>query len=262
MKANLLRGVAVTTLAAAVLLSAGAQPARAWDGPKKAEKIITVGFSLFRIDNRLSEAMLKELVTVVLAQLTDARNEVLVHLDERDAAAATKAAIDASREFSDFEVLRQNEIGLEMWALRVASHASSAKVDLERIVTTNRNAADQIGLAANTTFPIAMELLEYAGLSGSYAHIRANFIELNETILRELEPRCVMRPGELDPHPSIEEVTYTCTAANGDQAVARDYRVGGRWIEGPVDLQALKVEAATNSSWVVAMEFLPILRAP
>jgi hypothetical protein len=250
-----MRGLAVIVVAVAVILP-GVPPSASATVASTADRIITVGFSIFRfLDDGLTDGEIEALVRVAIEAVVQARDETISHLDAQQAATAKAAAISASNEFTEFNQIRRDELGLELWTMDVGRSGTAAKEQFNVVV--DRRAADQIGLAVNVIYPIALAGADQARWTNYYNRLRAEYIEVNQNIVQRLAPICHSRPAENDHLPMVHDVYWICTAANGEQsAPRRETRVGDRWVQGPVNLDPLRDEAAVNSSWMVAKEVL------
>lgn len=253
---RLLRGIAASALALAVTLPGAAPPAQAEGDGGISDEIIDAALTAIRIyragGSTPDDVVL--LVRQVLAAISGVENEVVGHIDGNEASTVLAYAREVSREMRDYAQIRDNEILLYEFGRDLNGYSAYA-YEKYRFVSSH-TAKDQIGLAAQAIFSVTLVVREDAGATNGLAQIEADYVDLNRRIVAELKPVCTARPGELDDHPMIDDVEYECVAANGEKAYGHDYRVGDRWISGPVDVEALRLESAINSSWAVAKEVL------
>jgi hypothetical protein len=258
MPTTLARRWASAAVALTVVVSGALLPARASaeDGGASGP-VITVAFTAFRIfrNRSMSAEDVEKLVREVLGAVNAVQNETIGQIDGLEAATVIANAQDASYDMQDYAVIRDDEEMRWDIAQRLGGYATNAHAKYGAVIT--RKAKDQIGLAANTIYPITLVVRQDAGLTASLPGFEADYLDLNRRIVADLEPTCTSRVAPDTPL-FITEIRYECTAANGERA--SDYQVRneqtGQWIVGPVDLDALKKEAAINSSWVVAKELL------
>jgi hypothetical protein len=252
----------LAAVALMVLVSAALQPTRAYaedggDDGNVSGSVINVAFTAFRIfrNRSMSAEDVEKLMREVLGAVTKVQNEVVGHIDGIEAATVIGNAQDASYNMQDYPVIRDDEEMRWEFAQKLGGYATNAHAKYGAV--SSKKAKDQIGLAANTIYPVTLVVRQDAGLTASLPGFEADYRDLNQRIVHDLEPTCTARVAPDTPL-FISEVTYTCTAANGE--TASDTQIlneqSGQWIAGPVNLEALKVESAINSAWVVAKEIL------
>lgn len=254
MRTRVLRGLVATLLALAVALPGTTTPAHAVSD--SSESIVKVVFSVYRLlTGGLQSSDVEQLILEAIGAVDQAEEEVITHLDALQAAEVKAAARSASIQFADYDEFRHNIIVLWSYMSDVSGSAALAYESVRTV--TDPRAADQIGHAVNVLYPIGMLAAEDAGMPGTRAGLMEDYQETNEYILEELEPDCTSREVQGTPA-HIVEIHITCTAANGDEAVGIQVRnhATGQWLEGPVDVGALKEVAAADSSWLVAKRVL------
>ncbi|GAA4715021.1 hypothetical protein [Phytohabitans rumicis] len=269
MKGKLLRGAVAAILAATIGATGAVQPAQAANPPCEyvvcpddmppAGPMVDFVFAVFNlIKGGASAANIHALIQVVLAASSQATNEVIVHIDSYAAEAARSAAISASRDFADFDQIRQDDLVLDQWAREVGHKATDVKGMLNAV--EDRRAADQMGHAVHKLYPIGLTGYEFAGLRNSYASLLHDYIEVTDKIIRDLAPVCSYSDVPLAP-PSmwVVERHHTCTAADGKTATGVETLAGGVAVGEAVNLDQLKVDAARDSSWLVAVRIRPTL---
>jgi hypothetical protein len=258
MRSRLLRGIAASALALAVSLPGAASPARAASDPSVSDQLFdaaSAGWRIYRAGTVTPDDFIDfaRLLTVALAGMQDA---VIGQIDGHEAATVLAHARAVGREMANLELILQNEVLLWRLAMDLNGYAANAYEKYQSVASDSKKAKDQIGLAAHVIFPATLTVRKEVRAFEGLAEIEADYQRLNRWIVNELEPVCTQVPGELDPHPLYYEVDHECTAANGKKVTAKDYKVGDRWVHGPVNVDALKLEAAAESSWATAKKLL------
>jgi hypothetical protein len=254
LRTRLLRGFAASILAFAVILPSTAQTAHAADGDaaKLADAVLALGRLL---SGHGTSADLKPLIALAIGAVTASRNEVLVHIDALEAAEVKAAAMSASNEFTDFEQMADDELGLELWARDVGRAATLGK---ERLPIVARPAAEQIAQAVLQLYQLARVGAEYAGLNNYLKALTRDYIAAVRNMIEKLEPDC--RWVNTQTFPGGYQRDYRCVAANGvDEVMKSEQVIWGTYYLGPVDTEAVKLAAGQKSAWIVAKEYLPIL---
>lgn len=267
---RLARGLAAAGLAVAIGTAGIAQPARAV--PYPGDVVMpppgpTVGFTfaaynLFRgIGGAVGGAGLEVLIERAIEAIFSARDEVISRMDRQAAADVKSDADELAIDFMNYDILRQTW-GIYQFASRAHSAANDAYSAAQTV--TDRAAVDQIGHAMNTMYSITQAAAADAGWTPqAQADLNNKYIEANEYLVQRLEPTCTSVSAPLAPPSlSVIETKYTCVAADGNMAVAAETYFNGELQGVRVNVNQLKVDAAINSSWVVALEMLPILRNP
>lgn len=266
MKGRLLRRLAAATLAVTIIAPVTTQPAHAgYPGdvtlppPGPVVKLGLAAWKLYK--GNLTANDIEAILTAAIGASTAARDQVLSRIDAHVAARALGEADALTIRFDNYRVLR------DTWEVYFfASDAiTAASVDSRELVATidNREAADAIGHALNIAYSMALTAMKDAGYTqATQDTMLRNEIASLELIVDRLEPTCTSTIADTPGH--ISEVHYTCTAANGETASNYQIRnvVTGEWIRPAVNVDQLKVEAAINSSWVIALELLPTLKSP
>ncbi|GAB3979754.1 hypothetical protein V1634_16110 [Plantactinospora veratri] len=248
------RGIAASAVALAMLLTGTAQPARANADGGLSSPIVDaalIAFNIYRSGSATPDQIV-EFVRVVTGALTGLENEVKDHADGHEAAEVLGHASQVRADMLDYHNMRDNEVTAEVFAMRVGGFAANAN---HKYRVVGRKAKDQIGLGAQTLYPIAIAVRVDINWTGGLGEIEAAYRALNQRIVADLEPTCT-RVSDPEPIPGRIYVRHECVAANGETAVAVDHKVGDTWHSGPVDLEILKLEAARNSSWAAAKRIL------
>jgi hypothetical protein len=249
--------LAAMALALAVAVPGTARPALAEDDGGVSDQVIDLVFTALRIfsNGGPSLADVERLVRETVGAVNGVKTETLGQIDGFAAGVVIGQAENAANTMEDYTIIRQDELMLWDFGQTLGQYADNASAMYGSVLS--RKAKDQIGLAANTIYPVALVVRKEAGAINSLPTYERKYRELNQRIVAELEPTCISQVTDGTPL-FISEVHFTCTAANGD--VAHDYQVRnemtGQWLVPQVDLNQLKREAAINSSWVVAKEVL------
>lgn len=248
-----LRGIAASAVAVAMLLTGTAPPARASaDGiSSPIVDAALIAWNIYKSGGATPEQIV-EFVRIVTGALTNLEDEVIEHADGIEAAEVLGHAASIRIDMLDYHNFRDNEIILESFAMEVGRYAQNANNKYQAV---GKKAKDQIGLGAQVLYPITLTARTDAGWTGGLSAIETAYRALNQKIVADLEPTCT-RFSDPEPIPGQINIRYECTAANGEKANGHDYKVGGTWHSGPVDLENLKLEAAKNSSWAAAKRIL------
>jgi hypothetical protein len=262
-RAGFCRVTVTAVLAAVVGVLSTATPARA-DVPGDVRlptgPVVTFVFGAYKMyQGNLAAGDLERLVLAVITASDQARDQVISHLDQHIAARATGEAEALSIQFENYTAIRQS------WAVYqfVSDALTSATIDKNELnATADLKAADVLGHALNVAYSYAIAAAPDAGYTpAGKAALMNSYIQANQAILTKLAPTCTSTVAPDTPL-FISEVRYECVAANGERSA--DYQIRnlstGAWIRGPVNVEQLKVDAAINSSWVIAKEILPTLR--
>jgi hypothetical protein len=274
MRRRLLRGLVAATLASTVGVAGTVEPAHAEDVPceyvvrcpppselptraiiKLAQLVVGKVLS-----GQLSPADLVEVLQEIIGLLTEARNEVLVHMDSLQSVRAVGDAVDLSIRFAGYETIRTKPDDVKKLALDAGHSASLDFVDLLKV--TDPAALDEIGHAINVAYNITVTAGKDAALPQQTMNLYQDYwLRANTIIAAKLVPVC--GPPSVDnSHAGFVDLYYTCTAADGNTAVGVERYINGN-LEGPaVNLDQLRLESAVNSSWLVALEILPSLKNP
>jgi len=238
------------------------QPALA-DGepPPRSGPVVDFVFATFKlIRGGPSAENIQALIQAALAASDRATNEVISHMDAYEAEASRSAAMSAARDFTDFDTIRQDDLGLEIWALNVARSATDVKGRLN--VAAWGPAADQMGHAAIDIYPIALTGSKFAGLNGSYNGSTQEYVQVLDKIIRDLAPHCSHTDQPLvDRRQYPLNRVYQCTAADGTMSgqFTEFWGDDGTLQSQAVNLEQLKVNAAVHSSWLAAVRIRPLL---
>jgi hypothetical protein len=256
---TLRRGIAAAILALAMLLTAAVQPARAEDGGGGADGAADAVTDLALLAYRaykartLSPEQLVQFVHLVLGAISETDSAVSGHIDGLEASDVLGNLRGLTYTMSDYEALRENEIWVESYPSTLSQYAANAFEKYHAVLT--KTAKDQIGLAGQSLYSTLLTVATDAGLNSTMARANADYVKLMQDIVRDLEPVCKQQPG-LDNTSRDAVFTYTCTAANGKSEVFVEIVSGGVMVKGPVDLGALKAQAAKDSAWLAAKRTL------
>jgi len=194
----------------------------------------------------------------ILNAVASAKQEILNHIDAI-ASADVKACTDAAvTKFAQIDALPPELLGpfvngaVDCATLSVAYF--NAVQDLA--------AADNIGKLMGVIYSIAMASFTKYGLS--IRDLLTQLIGGYENIVVKLQPNCrivTWWPGGTPEVDADFYREYTCTAYNGHRSRFTEFYPGGSLATPPVDLAAMKGEAARDTSWSTAVGALPLLRA-
>jgi hypothetical protein len=266
LRTRLSRGLAALAAAFAVIVPGAAQPAQATVPavPPPAGPVIIVVFSFSGLfggggGGGLSPEAVQQLVREVTGAVNVVRAEVQQHLDTHVAADVNVALTSAQIEMLDFEVWKDDELTLWANATKFNGWANTARSYFE--IVRGPIAADKIGLAINTLYPLAIMVRSEAGLLNGARELLRDQIAANRRILEQLAPVCGYRPVAAPP--GHVEQYYECVAYDGTTAQEREVFVPGvGYTVGPIDdakKEEIKLRAAEHTSWAVAVHTLPEL---
>ncbi|GAB1690849.1 hypothetical protein [Krasilnikovia sp. M28-CT-15] len=254
MRTRLLRGLAASILALTVILPGTAQPAQAADGV--AIKLFDVLSALGRLRaGKASGADLKPFIQLAISAVTTSQNEVIKHIDAIVAAEVKAAADSASTEFTDIEGIIDDELGLEQWTRDVAR---AGRKGAGLLTLVDRPSAEQIAQAVIQLYQIALVGADFVGSRPYLIAVMREYVAANRQMIETLEPDCKWINTKT--FPGGYQRDYRCVAANNvDEVTKSEQVIGGRYYLGPVNIDAVKLEAGQKSSWIVAKEYLPML---
>lgn len=257
MRRRLLHGVAMAVLAITVALPGTAQPAQAFD-PATIKKYIDLARSAYNQIKSLlgggSESEIQAAVRQIVAAIEESKNEILSHVDALASAQARACARHHVIEFADIEQFSPDV--LQSWAQDVTGCVTLIESLID--VVDDKAQVDLLGLALNTTGPIALAARTRAGFStsGVFSVLRDG----NETLIEKLAPDC-HRTTVREPGSPIIEIQYSCVAYNGDQGFGLQIcrRTGTGGCTAPIDEAAVQDQATRGTSRAVARAVLPTL---
>ncbi|GAA3760158.1 hypothetical protein GCM10022225_52110 [Plantactinospora mayteni] len=240
----------MVVLAVVVALPGTATPVRA-TGADSIKKVGEIAFNLFleARSGNLTEQQIIQALQQFVAVVGEAQNEILTHLDAVAAAPWVGAAQHAILEIPSLPHLGEDP--LQDYALEVALHARQAKSVFNAVQSDSE--ADHLGFAIYSLYAVGLEARVAAGI-GTSTYL-PDYRAAMQAIVNRLEPRCVPSEGDMDWHPSIYHVVYTCSTPRGPRTF-QDYQVDGDWREGPWTEATLKTAAGAGTSWVLARDTL------
>jgi hypothetical protein len=251
---RLRQGILAAVLAATMLLTGTASPARAGEGA--ADDVIdlaTLAWNVYRAGTMTADQA-AQFVRLLLAAFVETENAILNHIDNieaRDVMGDLRAARIA---LADYDVNRADEDWVQLYVRQtLADYAGNAYEKYHGV--GDDKAKDHIGLAANSIYSSLLTVATDAGLTAVSAKAQAEYRQLMTDIVKELEPKCSAVPVH-GTHPT--QYVHKCTAANGAQSA----RVTEGGVLSPADQDALRVEAAKDSAWLVARQTLKTLPPP
>jgi hypothetical protein len=261
MRRRLLLRVLAMTIAVMIGATGTVALARADDGEPPPGPVVDFVFAVFNlIRGGVTAPNLQALIQAAIGASNRATNEVIVHLDAYEAEDARSSAMSATREFADFDVMVDDDLGMDYWAQRTADNATRIRGQLN--VAGWGRAADQMGHAAMVTYPLGLTGYKFAGRVNGYDLLMQNYKAVTDKIIRDLAPHC----SSTD-HPLVDRRqyplnrVYQCTAADGHASGQfTEFWGADATLQSPaVNLELLKDSAAANSSWLVAKRIRPTL---
>jgi hypothetical protein len=194
----------------------------------------------------------------IIAEINASEARILAHIDGTEAghvATCIRSSNQLLRGMDNPEL--QGDYGERINQANFVSNCAHQAGEMSRRVATLQ-VADYLGYATAEANAIAMVMRAWAGLD--LESQLATYISDYARLLDKLRPTCTPRVFENERW--IERV-WTCTAFNGRTAVEMERRntngPPGEWIIGPVDVEALKVRAAADTSYALAWQALPDL---
>jgi hypothetical protein len=183
----------------------------------------------------------------------------MAHADALAAADARACTRHAILESADAHLLPKDV--LTTWAQQV-THCATL-IDSLLDVVTDRPTLNQLGLALGTVGPIALATRKQAGLNT--AGVQAMLIDAHTTVTVRASPNChntreerfsrMLGEGQWRVH-----YKWGCTAA--DNTAVSNYVILGLEDPAPaIDIPAIRASVGKNTSWKMAQDVLPILRA-
>ncbi|MEN3613214.1 hypothetical protein [Plantactinospora sp. ZYX-F-223] len=252
MKARLLRGIAATALALAVVLPGTTQPAHANPDGTNTSLIDMLDLALNLLgrvgDGDVSAEDLAAMTQDVINALNQAESAVIAHLDAIAVADIRDDATAAVIEFEDINNFAEET--LEDWAQDVTHDAVRASSYLDAVA--GKKAIDDVGYAVVTLFPIAMVARARAGFGTT--NLRTQYRAALQKIVDKLAPSCQYSYPEPNAVPLIR--SYTCTVYGPHTATQLEQYWLGEWQLGPIDPAAVEAASYANTSRAVAIESL------
>lgn len=269
MRRKLLRVVATSALATALVVPGGAQPARAVDPATIGAVISFASQALAYFSSSQNGGMTLEQATTLIVQRVQAsQTAIIAHMDQLAAAEAKACARHHVLEFADIE-----EFSLSLkqrWAQDVTACVTlidslyGAVGGLGNSVTRH-----ELGMALGAVGPIALVARAQARFDTS--GLKALLVTAFDRIRVSFTPYCYATPNvtevywDMYPGESWVPAWYTCSSVSGDLTIGSwtMYQTG-RWAWGaPVDFpnhQLIFDEAGRRSAYGVAVAALAQLR--
>ncbi|MEE6256996.1 hypothetical protein [Plantactinospora sonchi] len=269
MRRRLLRVVAASALATALVLPSGAQPARAVDPGTIATIISFASQAYGYFSSSQSGGMtIEQATTLMIQRIQGAQNAIIAHMDQLATAEAKACARHHVLEFADIEEfsasLRQR------WAQDVTACVTLIDSLWGALGgAQNSPARHELGMALGAVGPIALVARARAGFST--VELRNLLVTAFDRVRISFTPYCYATPDvseeywQMYPGESWVPAWYTCFSVNGDLGIGSwtVYEVG-RWAWGaPVDYpnwQTVFDEAGRRSAYGVAVAALAQLR--
>lgn len=252
MKRAFARMAAATTLSLSVLVAGTAQPAQAVD-PVTTAQVITAAVKAYEAwkSGQNTEQIVKA--------INEAKTAIIAHADALAAADAKACTRHAIIESADVHLLSKDV--LTSWAQQV-THCVTL-IDSLLDVVVDKPTLNQLGLALGSVGPLALATRRQAGLST--AGVQSMLIEAHTTVEAKAAPDChntreekfsrILGEGAWRVH-----YKWGCTAA--DNTKVANYVI--LKLEDPapaIDIPAIRAQVGRNTSWKLAQQVLPVLRA-
>ncbi|BCJ52178.1 hypothetical protein Asp14428_36530 [Actinoplanes sp. NBRC 14428] len=245
---RLRQGVAAVILAATMLLTGTAQPARAADGA--ADKVVDLALLAWNVykAGAITPEQAVQFVRLLTGAISETENAVISHIDSIEAREVMGHLRSISYGMADYEAIRENEVWLAEYVRQTLSGYAGNAFEKYRGVSSVK-AKDQIALAAQSIYPTLLTVATDAGMPAALARAEADYRELMGDIVKDLEPRCtyVQVHGSNPPH-----YLHECTAVNGEKSS----KVFDTTQPSAADLYDLKAKAAKDSAWLAARRTL------
>jgi hypothetical protein len=274
-KRRLLRSVVGAVVAAALAVSATAQPVQARDVKPAAVDpysiIIEIGISLLGKafgGGGVSEAELNAAVAQITAQIEQTKTDIINHVDAIASAEVQACARTHTIEFKSINSMSPTV--LQLWAQRATECATLATAYLRAL--TSGQAVDNIGWVVGEIFTIVIAARTKARLTEGLDLVRQDELSAFTSVRDKLtppertsfgtNPQCVTWWQLADPSGFLDYLYYTCYAYNGDNAYgAQAYWAGtGVAAEGPIDYEGVRVQATRRTSRALAISTLAALQ--
>jgi hypothetical protein len=264
-----LRSLTAGMLAAALSVAGNAQPVHA--APTDVRPlavdpysiIIEIGINLLShafSGGGVSQAELAQAVAQITAQIEQTKTDIINHVDAIASAEVQACARTNTIEFASINSMSRTV--LQLWAQSATACATRATAYLHAL--TSPAAVDNIGWLVGEIFTIVIAARTKGGLTEGLDLVRQDEISAFETVVNKLTPDCqtaVWWPGG-GPDPDADSYhEYTCKAYTGRQSRFTELYQAGTLVTPPVDLAAMKDEAARGTSWSAAVAALASLRA-
>ncbi|GID30322.1 hypothetical protein [Paractinoplanes brasiliensis] len=243
------RGIAASAVALAMLLTGTAQPARAADGlTDDLFNAAVIGTDIGR-SGRVTPEQALQLIRIVGRILGVMESEVRTQADGLVAANILSRVVSVQDDWRNYEVIRQDELGAGLFAQRVNEILNDAVHYYPEVST---RAKDQLALSAQAVYSIVQAARADAGYTEGAGAIEGRFRSLMLKVVDDLRPRCTPINANPEPVPGEISTIWECVAVDGRKATAHERIVNGEYVEGPVDLHKVRMEAARASSWAAA----------
>jgi hypothetical protein len=249
-KRRLFRIATAALLATGVAVPATAQAANA--NPITVISAINSVYSLY--NNFLGGGLtLSQAVDQIKATIAQAQTAIVDEIDLVAAADVKSCAQAAVINYANIDLLTTDN--LQQFAFDLTNCVTLANSLLPSL--TDKAAVDEVGFALQTVAPLALTANAKAGFST--AALRTTIINASNTDISQLFPNCrtitIVERDDLG-RPVSTEVQYSCTAYNGDSAMASQFFYRGQPVTPPVDEVAVQDEATRNTSRAVAQTAL------
>jgi hypothetical protein len=210
MRRTLLRAVTTVVAAVGVILPTAAPPAQADAGTVIA--VIKQIYSLYQQFAGGGGPTLAQAIQQITAAIQASRDAIISQINQVATANVRACAASAVINFADINALTPDN--LQAFALQTTDCVTQAK-SLIDVVTTDKVATDQLGLAMNTVGPLALMARSKAGLTTPA--LKTVLVSGENTLVTALLPAC-HREDASGGEPGVPHVyEWICIAYNGDE---------------------------------------------
>ncbi|MGC9669476.1 hypothetical protein ACNTMW_23350 [Planosporangium sp. 12N6] len=260
MRTKLRQCLVAASLAVTVAVAGTAQPAHAaaptidWTA-----LIINIATKLIGSGGGgVSSGELNAAVQQVVGAVGAAKTEILNHIDAIASAEVQSCARHHAIEFTDIN--NMNAAVLQSWAQDATACATKATSYVTAVQSAK--AAGDIGFLLGEIYAIAVAARTKAGLVNGIDYLIRDQVRAYDVVVTKTAPQCkTIWYTWGDPvYTWYSEVTYTCTAYDGERVGATEYWYGSQ-IEQPIDYAWVESYSCRNTSRPIAIDAIPRLRA-
>jgi hypothetical protein len=246
MRRTLLRVTTAAAAAIGIVLPSAAPPAQADVGTVIA--VVKQVYSLYQqFAGGGGGPTLAQAIQQITAAIQSSQTAIINQINQVATASVRACATSAVINFADINALSPDN--LQGFALQTTDCVTQAK-SLIDVVTADKVATDQLGLAMNTVGPLALMARTKAGLTTPA--LKTVLVSGENTLITALLPTC-HREDASGGEPGVPHVyEWICVAYNGDQ--------GDVLVRPGVNARTISENQATrNTSRAVAQAVIPQL---
>jgi hypothetical protein len=247
MRRTLLRAATAMAAAVGIVLPSAAPPAQADAGTVIV--VIKQIYSLYEQFAKGRGPTLADAIQQITTAIKSSQTAIIDQINQVATANVRACAASAVVNFADINALTPDN--LQSFALQTTDCVTLAKSLIE-VVTADKAATDQLGLAMNTVGPLALMARTKAGLTTPA--LKTVLVSGENTLITALLPPCVQEDANGGEPGAPHVYFWVCTAYNGDE---------GHVLIRPANAataRALAEDKATrNTSRTVAQSAIPQL---